>query len=556
MPSAEIEIPSADTAPRPGIPYRTAFELSLDFNEAIARVKEQLRSWLRFKRYDVERFDTGDPTLSPQVVLLHAATHDACGWQLRETRPDKVTWVSTVAVVRSKSQRRSWFSINIEPVAPSGVAVPSPKAPKLVRLLLDAVDAMDGEAVLRSGPTAVTAAGVDDLLDIVCMEGRRLPVVIAAAPAGRQFEEWRRDMQRLMGELVGVASLYVLDPAAVQAFNEGIGSTHWIGAGSIRTYLPDVDPALIEDSLRHRVLSRRRIESEPHRAARVLSALPRQLAANSLPPAAVKGLELSLRDFTRGTRRSADDDRAAALAEEVRILTALLETADDADRRSKEVIGRQQDELLDLTADLEFSRNELEARDATIRALRQRLAALDRHAEAYAPAEHPDPLPTSFADLFDRLDSLAPFVVFTGDKGPALDLDEHPAHSNWAQLAWQAMSALADYAKAKQDGWTGGDFKHWCESPGDGGRVISTGKVARDESGTVRNTRRFSAERTLPVPRQIARSGNIFMGAHIRLGTLATVSPRLHFHDASASNGVIYVGYIGRHLTNPATSHC
>ncbi|MEU5909403.1 hypothetical protein [Micromonospora sp. NPDC047527] len=555
MQSAETEVHSADTASTSGVPYRTAFELSLDFNEAIARVKEQLRSWLRFKQYDVEQFDAGIPTLAPQVVLLHAATHDACGWQLRETRSDKVTWVSTVAVVRSKSQRRSWFTINIEPLAPRNVSVVSPRTPRLVRLLLDAVDAIDGEAILRSAPIAVSASDVDDLLDIVCMDGRRLPVVIGAAPSDTSFENWRRDSERLMGELAGLASLYILDPAAVQAFNEGIGGTHWIGPGSVRTYLPDVDPALVEDSLRHRVLSRRRIEAEPRRAARVLSALPRQLAANSLPPVAVKGLELSLRDFTRGAgARNEYDDRLAAFADQVQILNALLETADDADRRSKTVISRQQDELLDLTADLEFSRNEIEARDATIRALRQRLAALNRHAEAYAPAQIPDPLPTSFAELLDRLDAISPYLEFTGDTGPALDLDEHPAHSNWAQLAWQAMLALADYAKAKQGGWSRGDFKFWCESPADDGRVISAGKVARDESQTVRNNRKMASERTLPVPRQVDPREVVFMGTHIRLGTSATVSPRLHFFDASSVDGKVYVGYIGRHLTNTMTS--
>jgi hypothetical protein len=116
------------------------------------------------------------------------------------------------------------------------------------------------------------------------------------------------------------------------------------------------------------------------------------------------------------------------------------------------------------------------------------------------------------------------------------------------------MLALADYAEAKRRGWSGGDFKRWCEAPIDGGRVISAGKVARDESQTVRTNRRMYNQRTLPVPRQVDRSGAVFMGSHIRLGTTATVSPRMHFHDASSINGTIYIGYIGRHLTNTLTS--
>ncbi|MEV4388267.1 hypothetical protein AB0J68_21550 [Micromonospora sp. NPDC049580] len=537
------------------VPYRTAFELSLDLAGSVVRVREQLRAWLRQKRYDVERFDAGASTLAPGVVLLHAATNTAYGWQLRETRKDGVAWVSTVAVVGGRSPYRTWVSVNIEPTAPPGVPVPTPRTPGLVRLLLDAVDAFDGEAPLRSAPVAVPAPAVDELLDLVCVEGRRLPVVVAVAPGGEPFERWRQLVTRLMADLPGLASLYILDPTAAQAFNDGIGATHGIGPGSIRTYLPDVDPALVEDGLRHRVLSRRRIETESHRAARALSALPRQLAANSLPPAALKGLNLSLRDFFRSaTRRPTADDQRVALADEVKILTSLLETADDADRQARATISRQQDELLDLTAELEFTRNELEGRDATIRALRQRLGELNRHAEAYAPPELPDPLPSSFAELFDRLDVLAPDVVFTGDRGLALDLDEHAAHSNWSQLAWQAMLAMADYARARRDGWSGGDFKFWCETPAEGGRVISAGKVARDESQTVRNNRRFAQQRTLPVPPGVDPRGRVFMGAHVRLGTLATVSPRLHFHDDSAGSGAIYIGYVGRHLSNTATS--
>ncbi|MBE1489012.1 hypothetical protein [Plantactinospora soyae] len=557
MPAAEVAVIGEDQAPeRQSVPYRTAFEARLDFNESVARVREQIRVWLRQKRYDVERFDAGTPEIAHQVIALTASTTTAHGWQLRERRPDGVTWVSTAAVTQGKGRRQSWISLNVEPAAPPGVSLPAAAhPPRLIRLLLDAVDALDGETPLRSRAEVVAVAGVDDLLELVCAEDRRLPLVVAAAPHDVAFEDWRRDIDRLMQSLPGLASLFLLDPAAVSAFNAGIGETHWIGSASIRTYLPGVDPAIAEDALRHRVLSRRRIEAEPQRAGRVLAALPRQLAANSLPPAALRGLELSLRDFTRGTsERRASEDRLTALAEEVEMLNELLSTADDNERQMQAKLSRHTDELLDLTSDLEILRNDLERRDATIRALRQRLAALGRHADAYVPVEQPPPLPTSFSEVLDRLDSLAPFVVFTGDPAVALDLDEHPPHSNWAQLAWQALLALADYARAKRDGWSGGDFKQWCESPAEGGKAISIAKVARDESTSVRNNRRFAAERNLPVPRQIDRSGSVFMGAHIKLGTSATVSPRLHFHDASSIDQTIYVGYIGRHLSNTATS--
>jgi hypothetical protein len=45
------------------------------------------------------------------------------------------------------------------------------------------------------------------------------------------------------------------------------------------------------------------------------------------------------------------------------------------------------------------------------------------------------------------------------------------------------------------------------------------------------------------------------MGAHVRIGASAggQVSPRLYYYDATAQAGTVYVGYLGRHLTNTRT---
>lgn len=48
---------------RQPLPYRTAFETRLDLPEATARVREQLRSWLREKELDVEQFDARQTTI-------------------------------------------------------------------------------------------------------------------------------------------------------------------------------------------------------------------------------------------------------------------------------------------------------------------------------------------------------------------------------------------------------------------------------------------------------------------------------------------------------------
>jgi small ligand-binding sensory domain FIST len=43
-------------------------------------------------------------------------------------------------------------------------------------------------------------------------------------------------------------------------------------------------------------------------------------------------------------------------------------------------------------------------------------------------------------------------------------------------------------------------------------------------------------------------SERVFMGAHFKIAQSARVSPRVHYLDATATTGCIYVGYIGPHL--------
>ncbi|NMO55864.1 hypothetical protein HH310_32365, partial [Actinoplanes sp. TBRC 11911] len=276
------------------MPYRTGFETPLEFRPATERVREQLRAWLQQKQYDVDRFDAGETVLASGVVIRYAATNNVSGWQLRESRHDGPTWVSTVAVTRGERKNHAWISLNVEPVVSGLASVPQAAPPNLVKLLLAAVDAVDGEAALRPQPSVVNVAGVDDLLDIVCAEERRLPAVVAAAPTDIAFDRWRATIERMVRYLPGLASTYLLDPIAVPKFNEGIGFAYAAGPGAVRTFLPGVDPAIMEDSIRHRVLSRWRIEKEPARAARVLAVIPRQLAAAALPTGAARGLNLSI----------------------------------------------------------------------------------------------------------------------------------------------------------------------------------------------------------------------------------------------------------------------
>ena len=73
-----------------------------------------------------------------------------------------------------------------------------------------------------------------------------------------------------------------------------------------------------------------------------------------------------------------------------------------------------------------------------------------------------------------------------------------------------------------------------------------------DESETVRTKPKWRQERVFRVPLEVDPDGRVFMGAHITIGASANgrINPRLYFLDAVLKTGRIYVGYIGRHLTN------
>jgi hypothetical protein len=269
-----------------------------------------------------------------------------------------------------------------------------------------------------------------------------------------------------------------------------------------------------------------------------------------------RGFTLSARDFAgRSERHAPTADLQTELTERLALYDALLAEADGNERQLKAALSQQQYEVLDLSADLEVARDHLHSQEATIRLLRKRLVDAERFTDAYALTDATDPLPKSFGEILERFAELQPQLIFTGSHDHCLDLDEHPQSSPWAQVCWEALTAMGDYIRTKREAGFDGDFRRWCETPVPDGRVISPGRVASDESDAVRNNPKFARVRTLPVPMGVDRSGKVFMGSHIKLSNSSTIAPRIHFYETVLDERrVILVGYIGRHLPNTLTS--
>jgi len=543
--------------------YRSVFHSAIPPADAYVAARDEIRAWLRSKEYDLTKFDNGDPRISPGAVLLHNAANSADGsqtwrWQLRETRDDGA-WLSSLVVqapAEPAANAATWFWVEVE-FAPGDVSAESELGvragvPRLARGLLSRVESHDSLALLTNEPTLVSRESVDELIDVLCDPERRLPTVVASAHPELDFEEWRGVVGWVTRYVPGLASIYLLDPLGTTAFEEGIGHSHAVWGGALRTYLPDVDPAVAEEALRHRVLSATRILADPSRAAGILSVLPRRLASEVPLPGPLAGVNRTLLTQTSSSPNSSDVEamrsQVAALIEEREFALVL---AEDQEARANAFFEQREGALAEL---VEREQRVLDL-ETLVRSLRNRLVASGRASEAYLPADEPDAPPATFAELLDWMETDLALIDFTGNRQALLTLDRSPESSTWVRSSWEVVRALQAYADAKLAKIFAGDFKMWCENPPCDSYAIPAGKVVRDESETVRNNAKWRREREFSVPVEIDSSRRVFMGAHIRIGASATgqISPRLYFHDATARTGRIYVGYLGRHLTNTRT---
>jgi hypothetical protein len=542
--------------------YRSVFHSPMLPADSYLAARDEMRLWLRGKGYDVAKFDDGDPRVGAGAVLLHNAANSADGsqtwrWQLREFRDDGA-WLSSLVVqapAQAADHARSWFWIevefagNTEADAEMGTRA---SVPRLARGLLGRVPAFDSLAMLTNEPTLVGREGVDDLIDVLCDPDRRLPAVVASAHPGLDFEEWRGVITRATRYLPGLASIYLLDPLGTSAFVTGIGHSHAVWGGAVRTYLPDVDPAVAEEALRHRVLTGPRILADPSRAAGILSVVPRRLASESPLPKPLAGVNRALLSQTPGSTASSDvramQSQVTALTEERELALNLAEEQED---RANAFFEQRESALVELA---ERDQRVLDLENL-VRSLRKRLVASGQAGEAFVPSEESITPPATFAELLDWMESELDLVEFTGDRDALLTLDRSPEASTWVRSSWEVLRAMQSYAEAKSTGEFSGDFKMWCNNPPPDSYVVPSGKVVRDESETVKNNAKWRREREFPVPSTLDASKRTFMGAHIRIGASASgqISPRLYFYDATTLTGKIYVGYLGRHLTNTHT---
>jgi hypothetical protein len=182
-----------------------------------------------------------------------------------------------------------------------------------------------------------------------------------------------------------------------------------------------------------------------------------------------------------------------------------------------------------------------------VRWLRAELAAKGEYETAYgvAGADVSDEYPSSCEELVLGLDGN---VVFTGDLDEVRFVDERDTFGGCAREATRCVRTLEQYVKAKACGDTSKGVHHFLQHCPPGYDVVSSGKHALGESGYTMT--HHGDERIFPVPAEVSPDGHSRMVAHFKLARIGQVTPRMYYLDDTAGTGCIYIGYLGRHLTN------
>ncbi|WKK72619.1 hypothetical protein Q0F99_06710 [Rathayibacter oskolensis] len=211
--------------------------------------------------------------------------------------------------------------------------------------------------------------------------------------------------------------------------------------------------------------------------------------------------------------------------------------------------------LLDLAVESESLRQaEREARY-----FKEQLAALKAFDKLIVPLDAAWEPPGSMSEVVECLnatsDSVRGFIAkrveFCGRPSDAENVDKRDSLGQYSAKVWEFVHVLHDYAEAKASGWERGTVHAYLTSDdAPQGFKCTASRHAATESESVLGNNSWARERLLPVPTSVDPSGLVMMSAHFKVSTNDSFAPRMHYFDDTDHSGKVYVGYIGRHLTN------
>lgn len=256
--------------------------------------------------------------------------------------------------------------------------------------------------------------------------------------------------------------------------------------------------------------------------------------------------EQALKDLIgRLSRRDAEKEALAALQTRVEELQSEKEQAEDNHQVLIEALDEAQ-------LGAEVARMDVEARDAKIEWLESRLKEQGDYEAAYleVPEAFKTSRPRNFAEFLDRVDQL-PSVSFTGDPSDVERLNQVDTNDAALRVAWDAVLAIEGYARARHEGACNQGLDHYLQHTPAGYQTFPPGKFGETETGIT--MRQFGAERLFPVPEHVDPRGEVLMKAHFKLAQIGMATPRMYIYDGHPGESMVYIGYLGTHLTNTQT---
>lgn len=251
--------------------------------DVISRVVEQLGAWLRARKNWDPPLDANafQQNASRDLLTLHHESSDGREFRARLTEASPYGQWRTQLTVQVPASGTPWIALQVANSQGRWTQVPA-----LAGFLLDTLTTKDGSTAISSGARVVHAANVDELLEEVCDPDRQgLFLVAGSGHEGGDFSQYAKQVERWTSQVRGLAQVVVLTPDATDEAWRLLGPSHGIRSWTLRTFYPDVDPAVAADGLRHKFLTTERLARESEDGIRrLLGRTARRHAALRTPP--------------------------------------------------------------------------------------------------------------------------------------------------------------------------------------------------------------------------------------------------------------------------------
>lgn len=256
------------------------------------RILEQFTTWLREKGIETDlRESLVEVHGDRELVVVHHQVNHGHDVSARLVEPTPLGNWRTQITMHTGTLDPGWLRIRVTNDEGRFVDVP-----RLATYAMDAVDTSDGPAMFTSEPRTFRGDQAEELLDLICDPDRAALAFVAGSDDSLPFEPLVAAVTSWTKQVRGLGHVIVLDPLATAAFEALVGESHRVPAGTIRTFLPVVDPATWADGRRHRILGSKRLADQHDRDIRqMLGRIARDHASARVLPAAVSKAERSLR---------------------------------------------------------------------------------------------------------------------------------------------------------------------------------------------------------------------------------------------------------------------